>query len=204
MPKAISAMNKSITKEEIAELPIRAFEGKINVPLTEVEICAAVDYLRRYPVLGFDTETRPNFRKGQHNNVALLQLSAGNEAFLFRLNKIKLPEVVKQLLADESITKVGAAIHDDLKALVKLSPFVPGGFVDVQTIAKQLGIENLGLRPLAAMLMGIKISKAQQTSNWEIPYLTAAQRLYAATDAWVSLEIYTRLNAMLQQGITAE
>lgn len=204
MPKAISAMNKSITKEEIAELPIRAFEGKINVPLTEEEICAAVGYLRRYPVLGFDTETRPNFRKGQHNNVALLQLSAGNEAFLFRLNKIKLPDVVKQLLADESITKVGAAIHDDLKALVKLSPFVPGGFVDVQTIAKQLGIENLGLRPLAAMLMGIKISKAQQTSNWEIPYLTAAQRLYAATDAWVSLEIYTRLNAMLQQGITAE
>ena len=112
MPKAISAMNKSITKEEIAELPIRAFEGKINVPLTEEEIYAAVDYLRRYPVLGFDTETRPNFRKGQHNNVALLQLSAGNEAFLFRLNKIKLPEVVKQLLADESITKVGAAIHD--------------------------------------------------------------------------------------------
>ena len=204
MPKAISAMNKSITKEEIAELPIRAFEGKINVPLTEEEIYAAVDYLRRYPVLGFDTETRPNFRKGQHNNVALLQLSAGNEAFLFRLNKIKLPDVVKQLLADTSITKVGAAIHDDLKALVKLSPFVPGGFVDVQTIAKQLGIENLGLRPLAAMLMGIKISKAQQTSNWEIPYLTAAQRLYAATDAWVSLEIYTRLNATLQQGITAE
>jgi ribonuclease D len=204
MPRAISAMNKSITKEEIAELPIRAFEGKIRVPLTEGEIYAAVDYLRKYPVLGFDTETRPNFRKGQHNNVALLQLSAGNEAYLFRLNKIKLPDVVKQLLADASITKVGAAIHDDLKALVKLSPFEPAGFIDVQTIAKQLGIENLGLRPLAALLMGIKISKAQQTSNWEIPYLTAAQKLYAATDAWVSLEIYTRLNEMLQQGITAE
>ena len=197
-------MNKSITKEEIAELPIRAFEGKINVPLTEEEIIAAVDYLRKYPILGFDTETRPSFRKGQHNNVALLQLSAGDEAFLFRLNKIKLPNVVKQLLADASITKVGAAIHDDLKALVKLSPFEPAGFIDVQTIAKQLGIENLGLRPLAALLMGIKISKAQQTSNWEIPYLTAAQKLYAATDAWVSLEIYTRLNEMLQQGITAE
>ena len=204
MPRANSAMNKSITKEEIAELPIRAFEGKINVPLTEEEIIAAVDYLRKYPVLGFDTETRPSFRKGQHNNVALLQLSAGDEAFLFRLNKIKLPNVVKQLLADASITKVGAAIHDDLKALVKLSPFEPAGFIDVQTIAKQLGIENLGLRPLAALLMGIKISKAQQTSNWEIPYLTAAQKLYAATDAWVSLEIYTRLSEMLQRGITAE
>lgn len=197
-------MNKTITKEDIAELPIRAFEGKINVPLTDNEIRRAVDYLRQYPVLGFDTETRPNFRKGQHNSVALLQLSAGNEAFLFRLNKVKLPNVVKQLLSDASITKVGAAIHDDLKALVKLSPFQPAGFIDVQTIAKQLGIENLGLRPLAALLMGIKISKAQQTSNWEIPYLTAAQKLYAATDAWISLEIYQRLCEMQQRGEMAE
>ena len=197
-------MNKTITKEEIERLPITGFGGKINVPLTSNEIRNAIDYLRKYPVLGFDTETRPNFRKGQHNTVALLQLSAGNEAFLFRLNKIRLPEVIKQLLSDASIIKAGAAIHDDLRALVSLSPFVPGGFVDVQSIAKQVGIEQAGLRPLAAMLMGIRISKAQQTSNWEIPYLTAAQKLYAATDAWVSLEIYQRLNDMLQRGEMAE
>lgn len=197
-------MNKTIAKEEIAELPIMAFEGKISVPLTSDQIEEAVSYLRQFKVLGFDTETRPNFRKGQHNKVALLQLSAGDRAFLFRLNKIRLPNVVKQLLADESIIKVGAAIHDDLKALVSLSPFVPGGFVDVQSLAKQVGIEQAGLRPLAAMLMGIRISKAQQTSNWEIPYLTEAQQLYAATDAWVSLEIYNRLSDMLQRGEQAE
>ena len=197
-------MNKTITKEEIAELPISAFEGKINVPLTDGEIQRAVDYLRQFPVLGFDTETRPNFRKGQHNKVALLQLSAGNEAFLFRLNKIRLPEVVKQLLADASILKAGAAIHDDVKALVGLSRFEPAGFIDVQTMAKQVGIEHFGLKPLAAILMGIRISKAQQTSNWEMPYLTAAQKLYAATDAWVSLEIYNRLSDMLKRGEMAE
>lgn len=197
-------MNKTIAKEEIAELPIMAFEGKISVPLTSDQIEEAVSYLRQFKVLGFDTETRPNFRKGQHNKVALLQLSAGDRAFLFRLNKIRLPNVVKQLLADESIIKVGAAIHDDLKALVSLSPFVPGGFVDVQSLAKQVGIEQAGLRPLAAMLMGIRISKAQQTSNWEISYLTEAQLLYAATDAWVSLEIYNRLSDMLQRGEQAE
>ena len=197
-------MNKTIAKEEIAELPIMAFEGKISVPLTSDQIEEAVNYLRQFKVLGFDTETRPNFRKGQHNKVALLQLSAGDRAFLFRLNKIRLPNVVKQLLADESIIKVGAAIHDDLKALVSLSPFVPGGFVDVQSMAKQVGIEQAGLRPLAAMLMGIRISKAQQTSNWEISYLTEAQLLYAATDAWVSLEIYNRLSDMLQRGEQAE
>jgi len=197
-------MNKTISKEEIAELPIMAFDGKISVPLTRDQIEEAVSYLRQFKVLGFDTETRPNFRKGQHNTVALLQLSAGDRAFLFRLNKIRLPNLVKQLLADESIIKVGAAIHDDLKALVSLSPFVPGGFVDVQSMAKQVGIEQAGLRPLAAMLMGIRISKAQQTSNWEISYLTEAQLLYAATDAWVSLEIYNRLSDMLQRGEQAE
>lgn len=185
-------------------MPIMAFDGKISVPLTRDQIEEAVSYLRQFKVLGFDTETRPNFRKGQHNTVALLQLSAGDRAFLFRLNKIRLPNVVKQLLADESIIKVGAAIHDDLKALVSLSPFVPGGFVDVQSMAKQVGIEQAGLRPLAAMLMGIRISKAQQTSNWEISYLTEAQLLYAATDAWVSLEIYNRLSDMLQRGEQAE
>lgn len=186
-------MNKSITKDEIALLPIRAFEGKINIPLTDSEIQSAVDYLRQYKVIGFDTETRPCFRKGQHNQVALLQLSAGDEAFLFRINKINLPENVKLLLADPSIAKVGAAIHDDLKGLKKISPFEPANFIDVQTIAKSMGIENLGLKPLAALLMGFRISKAQQTSNWEIQYLTDAQKLYAATDAWVSLEIYNKL-----------
>lgn len=186
-------MNKSITKDEIALLPIRAFDGKINIPLTDNEIQSAVDYLRQYDVIGFDTETRPCFRKGQHNQVALLQLSAGNEAFLFRINKIGLPDNVKMLLADPSIAKVGAAIHDDLKGLKKISPFEPANFIDVQTIAKSLGIENLGLKPLAALLMGFRISKAQQTSNWEIQYLTDAQKLYAATDAWVSLEIYNKL-----------
>ncbi len=141
----------------------------------------------------FTLHFRPCFRKGQHNQVALLQLSAGDEAFLFRINKINLPENVKLLLADPSIAKVGAAIHDDLKGLKKISPFEPANFIDVQTIAKSMGIENLGLKPLAALLMGFRISKAQQTSNWEIQYLTDAQKLYAATDAWVSLEIYNKL-----------
>lgn len=186
-------MNKSITKEEIASLPLIAFDGKISIPITDDEISEAVEYLRCFSVVGFDTETRPCFKKGRRNKVALLQLSAGDKAFLFRINKIGLPSSVRELLADGSILKVGAAIHDDIKALQAISNYEPCGFVDVQTIAKELGIENLGLKPLSALLLGFRISKAQQTSNWEIQFLSEAQQLYAATDAWISLKIYTKL-----------
>lgn len=186
-------MNKSITKEEIALLPLKAFDGHISIPLTQDQINEAVAYLSQYRLLGFDTETRPCFRKGQHNKVALLQLSAGDRAFLFRINKIGLPEVVRHLLSDSSITKVGAAIRDDIKALRGICNFEPGGFVDLQSLAKELGIEHSGLKPLTALLLEFRISKAQQTSNWEAQYLSEAQQLYAATDAWVSLEIYNRL-----------
>lgn len=197
-------MNKSITKDEIAQLPLNAFAGKISIPLTADEINEAVCYLRQYTLLGFDTETRPCFRKGQRNNVALLQLSAGDRAFLFRINKIGLPDIVKQVLSDTAITKVGAAIRDDIKALRRISDFQPGGFIDLQTVAKELGIEHSGLKPLTALLLNFRISKAQQTSNWEIQYLSDAQQLYAATDAWVSLEIYKKLLVMQQNGQRAE
>jgi len=189
-------MNKSITKEEIETLPLKAFAGKITIPLTELEIEDAVDYLRNYSILGFDTETRPNFRKGQHHNVALLQLSTNEKAFLFRINKIGLPKSVKSILTDKSILKIGAAVHDDIKALRKISDFEPEGFVDLQATAHELGIEHSGLKPLTALLLGFKISKAQQTSNWENVYLTESQQLYAATDAWVSLKIYNRLTEL--------
>lgn len=189
-------MNNTITKEEIDALPLKAFEGQISIPLSDREINEAVDYLRNASILGFDTETRPNFKKGQHHKVALLQLSTRERAFLFRINKIGLPQNVKSILTDTSIIKAGAAIHDDIKALRQISDFTPGGFTDIQTIAHELGIEHSGLKPLTALLLNFKLSKAQQTSNWENLYLTKAQQLYAATDAWVSLEIYNKLTEL--------
>lgn len=186
-------MNKTITKEEINALPLKAFEGEICIPLTDHEIDEAVDYLGNASILGFDTETRPNFKKGQHHKVALLQLSTEKRAFLFRINKIGLPDNVKSILTNSNIMKAGAAIHDDIKALRQISDFTPNGFTDIQSIAHELGIEHSGLKPLTALLLDFKLSKAQQTSNWENQYLTKAQQLYAATDAWVSLKIYNRL-----------
>lgn len=186
-------MNKSISKEELQELPMGAFEGKIVVIEYEHDLKKVLPYLKKQKVLGFDTETRPTFKKGAKNEVALLQLSTKETAFLFRLNKMRLPIELANILANPSIVKAGVAINDDLKDLKRLADFNPGGFVEIQTKVKEFDIENFGLKKLSGLLLGFRISKAQQTSNWEAEPLTVAQLKYAATDAWVSLEIYNKL-----------
>ncbi len=186
-------MNKSISKDELNELPVQGFEGEIIVVDFERDVKKIMPYLLKQQVLGFDTETRPTFAKGKKNEVALLQLSTDKSAFLFRINKMGLPKDIVGILANPNIVKVGVAINDDIKALCSLSKFKPAGFVEIQEKVKDFEIENFGLKKLSGLLLGFRISKAQQTSNWEAEQLTDAQLKYAATDAWVSLEIYNRL-----------
>ena len=181
---------KTISKEELSELPFTQFDGEIHLVENEADLEFAVNYLQQQKVIGFDTETRPSFKKGQINKVALLQLSGDNKAFIFRLNKIGLPERVAGLLADASKKKVGVAIRDDIKGLKKLKPFEPAGFLELQEYVKEFGIENFSLKKLAGIVLGVRISKSQRLTNWEADVLTPAQLSYAATDAWVSAEIY--------------
>lgn len=184
-----------IEKEQINDLPKISFEGEITLIENSADVHDAVLYLRQSDVIGFDTETKPSFKKGKSNqhSVALLQLSSFDRVFLFRLNKIGLPPDLADLLSDNNIIKSGAAIHDDIKALKLLYPFVEGGFIDVQDQAADLGIEVRSLRKLTAMLFNRRLSKAQRLSNWEADNLTKAQALYAGTDAWISLMIYIEL-----------
>ncbi|MFC2121813.1 3'-5' exonuclease, partial [Bacteroidota bacterium] len=144
-------------------------------------------------LLGFDTETRPSFKKGRINKVALLQLSGGGITYLFRLNKIGLPVEIINILSNPKIIKIGVAIHDDLISLRKLKEFKPDGFIELQDMVKEFGIENFSLKNLCAIVLGFKISKAKQLSNWEQDKLDDAQIKYAATDAWASVEIYKEL-----------
>ncbi|MCD6346866.1 MAG: 3'-5' exonuclease domain-containing protein 2, partial [Bacteroidales bacterium] len=142
---------------------------------------------------GFDTETKPSFKKGANHKVALLQLSTDDEAFLFRLNKIGLPDELIEILADTNKIKVGAAIRDDIKSLKAIKEYTQAGFVDLQVMVKELGFESFSLKKLSALVLGFRISKSQQLSNWEANELTPKQLTYAATDAWVSLKIYKGL-----------
>jgi ribonuclease D len=195
-------MNKSISKEELQKLPIKAFEGKVIVVNSRDDMKKAISYLQKQKILGFDTETRPTFKKGALNKVALLQLSTETTAILFRLNKIGLPLELTSILSNKNIIKAGVAIDDDLKSLKKLTKFTPNGFIEIQQKVKEFDIENFGLKKLSGLLLNFNISKTQQTSNWELDPLTPAQIKYAATDAWVSLKIYKALINIEKQNNT--
>ena len=179
-----------LSKEHIKTLPVRAFDGKIHL-ITEIkDVSYAIKTLRKCPVLGFDTETRPVFRKGVQHNVSLLQFSTPKEAFLFRLNHLGFPNELLALLEDSTILKVGIAILDDVRGLQKLSNFKADGFIELADIAGDLGIVTCGLRNLAAIFLGVRITKKAQLTNWERPVINSKQSLYAATDAWICLEMY--------------
>ncbi len=184
-----------IEKEQISTLPLRAFSGEIKLIDRFEQVKYIAKELSKARFLGFDTETRPSFKKGAHNqhSVALLQLSTEETAYLIRLNKIGLPPAIRDVLANPEIPKIGVAIHDDIIQLRRLTNFEPGGFIDLQKFTNQFGIEDSGLKKLAAIVLQIRISKNQQLTNWEDDELSESQQLYAATDAWVCAAIYKKL-----------
>ena len=196
----------SISPEEIGELSLAAFPGEITVIDTEdAKFFSAVRYLRRQTVLGFDTETRPTFSPEQHSNgTAILQLSGKEKAFLFRVQKLGLPKQLLSILASSTIIKVGAATRDDVKGLQAILGFTPRGFVDLQSMVWEYGIRDKSVKKMAAIILGVKISKAQQLSNWEAEHLSESQMKYAATDAWICREMYLRLLASEKHPLTEE
>lgn len=186
--------NKSITKEAINLLPLRKYEGKIIIISNEKSMWHATSELRKHPIIGFDTEKRPSFQKGVKHQVALVQLAIPNKVFLVRLNLTGITRELKDIFSDEKIIKVGIGTADDIVSLQEMQNFVPAGFLDLNKMTEQLGIENVGVRNLSALILGYRISKRQQVTNWERLKLTENQINYAAMDAWVCLEIYNKLN----------
>ena len=189
-------MQQSITNEEINELPLLQFEGEIVLVDNLIRFEKAMIELAGHSILGFDTETKPSFQKGVTHKVCLLQLSTQDTCYLFRIHKIGLPEALRTLLASPKIIKVGAAVTDDIKGLQKIEPFDASGFVDLQKMAVQRGLTDIGLKKMVAIVLGRRISKRQKLTNWEALEITPSQQNYAATDAWVSLLLYHKLIAI--------
>tara|TARA_A100001015_G_scaffold320421_1_gene446711 strand:+ start:2890 stop:3471 length:582 start_codon:yes stop_codon:yes gene_type:complete len=183
----------SIPKEDVRQLPLIKFEGTIHVLDTPESFRKAINQLRKENCIGFDTETKPTFKKGDYNHTALVQLSTMDDAYIFRIHELGFNGILKDLMEDDGIEKVGISIRDDLKDLKKMNPFKPAGFIDLNDIAKDLGISQIGMRSLTGIFLESRISKSQQTSNWENEELSAGQQTYAATDAWVCLKIYQML-----------
>ena len=180
-------------KETIGELPRAVFTGRIEVIQTVQKAEKAVKYLMQEPILGFDTETKPSFKKGQINQVSLLQVSSKKICFLFRLDQIDLPDCLIRLLSDNDILKIGLSWKDDLHGLIKRRPFTPGRFVEIQDLVGEFGIKDLSLQKLFANIFKQKISKSQRLSNWEAVPLSDSQMVYAATDAWACIVLYEEL-----------
>ena len=186
---------QSITTEQIEKLPLADFSGEIEVIETEGEqFQQAIDYLTSQKVIGFDTETKPCFvAKAPKNRMAILQLSSEDKAFIFRLQMIGVPQKLAALLSNPAVIKVGAAVRDDLNGLRRYRNFTPNGFADLQTMAEKFGIEEKSVRKMSAIILGIRVSKSQQLSNWESSRLSPAQLKYAAIDAWVCRQMYVKL-----------
>ena len=198
--------SESITPKEMENLEFASFPGKIYViDSVGAEFNRAIAYLRSQKIIGFDTETRPTFSQDQPRyGVALLQLSGPDKAFLFRINKMGMHRRLCNLMASEKIVKVGAAIHDDIKGLQKKHDFVPASFIDLQKIVCEWGIRDKSVKKMAAIILGFRVSKTQQLSNWEAERLSESQAKYAATDAWVCREMYLKLLASEKNPLKGE
>lgn len=185
----------SISTEEIEKLEKASFNGEIIViDKPGKELDNAIRYLKNKTLLGFDTESRPCFSPGQPQyGTSLLQLSGAEKAFLFRLKLIGMDRRLASILANPDIIKVGAAVTDDIKGLKKFANFKEAGFVDLQRIVGEYGINDKSVKKMAAIILGVKISKTQQLSNWEAEKLSESQQKYAATDAWVCRAMYQKL-----------
>jgi ribonuclease D len=184
----------TISNEEINELPLGAFEGLVDIIDQANQFEEAFTEIRKHSVVGFDTETKPVFVSGQYNKVSLVQIALPERVFLVRLNTVGMTSQLVHFFEDKNIIKAGVALRDDIKALQKLKPFKPDGFFELAELAKHSGLQVESVKKLTALLLGFRISKSAQTSNWEAPVFNEKQISYAATDAWVCLNIYNKLN----------
>jgi len=183
-------LDRKLSRDEINELEIRAYEGPVEVVRSDRHMLSAVRQLKKERLLGFDTETRPAFEKGVSYPTSLLQVATRSCAYVFQLQFLENTERLLSVLTNGKIIKAGVSVADDVKALRALSDFEPAGFVDVGDHARKCGIQHHGLRGMAALLLGFRISKTSRRYNWSVPNLRPSAIRYAATDAWVGRELY--------------
>lgn len=185
----------SISKEQLSTLPAAHFDGEICIVENELQIEEAISVLRNSGIIGFDTETRPSFKKGLINSVALIQLSTRTTCYLFRINITGFSKPIIDLLEDPGILKIGLSTHDDFHNLNKIEKINPQGFIDLQNYVKQFKIADNSLSRLYGIVFGKRIPKGQRLTNWEAEQLSPSQLSYAALDAFACIQIYDYISA---------
>jgi len=190
------ATRRTIPHEELMQLPIVRYRGAIHFIVTEKDLHRALQEIRCEHVVGFDTETRPTFRKGQFHAPSLVQIATSHAVHLFQLARLDFSHALAEVFGNAQIIKAGVALGRDLSELQKVFPFKAENVVDLGDIAKHRGMAQTGLRNLTGLFLGGRITKGPQTSNWSQPTLSPKQQLYAATDAWACRELYLRFEGL--------
>ena len=186
----------AISRDEMVKLPIRRYEGDVCLVATPRDLARALADIRQESVIGFDTETRPTFRKGESHLPCLVQAATARTVYLFQLRQLEVFQVLAELLSEPRTVKVGVALANDLRPLKQMFPFVEQNVLDLGIIAKHCGLTQTGLRNLAGIFLGFRIPKGARTSNWAAPHLSAAQITYAATDAWACRELFLQFQSL--------
>jgi len=183
---------KKLEKQEINALPLKTYDGKIFIINRLQDVKTSCGILQKENILGFDTETRPAFQKGEYYTPSIIQLAGEKSVYIFQLHQVGFCKPLKQLLSNRGVLKCGVAIKHDLSQLNLLSEFIPRGFVDLGELARKSLVPHHGLRGLAAYFLHFRISKQAQLSNWNVKTLKKKQIIYAATDAWLGRELYLK------------
>jgi len=187
---------RTISREAINELPIRRYEGPVRLVASREEVEHAAADFAAERVVGFDTETRPSFRAGESHPPALAQVATARAVYLFQLQQMDFSAVLGELLSSKTTVKVGVGLGDDLRKLRASFAFQPAAIVDLGAVARRHQLEKSGVRPLAALFLGIRIPKGAKTTNWASRKLSPQQIAYAATDAWACRELYLKFEAL--------
>jgi ribonuclease D len=195
-PESASTDNLQITKEELNQLPLVRYDGPIEILRNGEELETVLTEILSEPVLGFDTETRPSFRKGQNYLPCVVQVATRHCVFIIQIQDGMMPEALTRILEWPGSIKAGIALNQDMSKLRQLGEFKDQAVLDLSKVATKLGIKTTGLRNLTGILLKGRISKGAQVTDWSKPRLTEAQISYAATDAWISRELYFALKKL--------
>ncbi len=154
---------------------------------------AALAILMSAEVLGFDTESKPTFRKGEESiGPHLIQLATDDRAWLFPLTPQFDAAILKPLLESPAILKVGFGLKDDVKRLAAKFGIHSQGIVDLSVTLRGIQRQDFGAKTSVAYFFGQKLQKSKRisTTNWANFRYSSAQILYAANDAQVPLLVF--------------
>jgi len=188
---------RQIDKTAIDTLPPFESHGRKIILVNDHNLDLAVHDLMQARYVGFDTESKPTFRKGEKSTgIALIQICTHETCYLFQMRHISDITPMGKIIGHAKIIKIGVGLRDDLTKLRELFKCQPESIVDLSKIFRSFGRKNsIGSKQLVALVLKKRLRKSKRatTSNWAVDTLSPMQIQYAADDAFSSVDVYLKL-----------